>query len=281
MTDVEEGRDPDALRARAGVRGDPDRDQHFLIDDRVLDRLPGYLPGGTDRSHLLELGAGTGALTDRLLRAGDRVSAVERDPRLAGFLREEFDAERAAGRLTVVEGDAVEVDLPAATACVSNLPYGVASELAFRLLSLGIALVLTFQREFAERMTAAPGTPEYGRLSVTAGHYAAVEIVETVPPTAFDPRPAVESAVVRARPRDPGYAVPDEELFMRLVRAVFTQRRKTMRNAVRNTAHISGIDDPDAVVAAADEGLMSARAGELPPERFAELAALAAEVGRA
>jgi len=281
MTDAQGARDPDALRARAGVGGDPDRDQHFLVDDRVLDRLPGYLPDGADRSHLLEIGAGTGALTDRLLSAGDRVTAIERDRRLAAFLREEFDAERAAGRLTVIEGDALEVDLPAATVSVSNLPYGVSSELAFRLLPRSIPLVLTFQREFAERMAAAPGTPEYGRLSVTAGHYADVEVVEIVPAEAFAPSPAVESAVVRTRPREPAYEIPDDELFMDLVRAVFTQRRKTMRNAVRNTAHISGLDDPEAVVAAADDDLMSARAGDLAPDRFAELATLAAEVGRA
>ncbi|PSP47957.1 16S rRNA (adenine(1518)-N(6)/adenine(1519)-N(6))-dimethyltransferase, partial [Halobacteriales archaeon QH_6_66_25] len=139
--------------------------------------------------------------------------------------------------------------------------------------------VLTFQREFAERMAAEPGTPEYGRLSVTAGHYADVEVVETVPKEAFDPRPAVESAVVRTRPRDPAYNVPDDEFFMGFLRAVFTQRRKTMRNAVRNTAHISGLGDPDAVVAAADEELLSQRAGNLPPAAFARLATVAWETG--
>jgi 16S rRNA (adenine1518-N6/adenine1519-N6)-dimethyltransferase len=269
-------RDPDALRARAGVRGDPRQDQHFLVDDRVLDRLPGYLE--TDPDHLLEIGAGTGALTDRLLALG-RVTAVERDPDLAAFLREEFAAEVEEGRLTVIEGDALEVDLPAFDASVSNLPYGPSSELAFRLLPLGRPLVLTFQREFAERMAAGPGDEEYGRLSVAANHYADVEVVETVPPEAFDPQPAVESAVVRTTPREPEYDVPDDEFFLTFLKAVFTQRRKTMRNAVRNTAHISGLGDPDAVVTAADEDVMGARAGDLAPAEFAELATLAWEVG--
>ena len=269
-------RDPDALRARAGVRGDPRQDQHFLVDDRVLDRLPGYLE--TDPDHLLEIGAGTGALTDRLLALG-RVTAVERDPDLAAFLREEFAAAGEEGRLTVIEGDALEVDLPAFDASVSNLPYGPSSELAFRLLPLGRPLVLTFQREFAERMAAGPGDEEYGRLSVAANHYADVEVVETVPPEAFDPQPAVESAVVRTTPREPEYDVPDDEFFLTFLKAVFTQRRKTMRNAVRNTAHISGLGDPDAVVTAADEDVMGARAGDLAPAEFAELATLAWEVG--
>jgi 16S rRNA (adenine1518-N6/adenine1519-N6)-dimethyltransferase len=274
-------RDPDALRRRAGVAGDPDRDQHFLVDDRVLDRLPGYLPEGADRSHLLEVGAGTGALTDRLLAATHgRVTVVERDPDLVRFLRDEFAAAIAEGDLTVVAGDAVEVDLPVYTACVSNLPYGASSPITFRLLPQKRPAVLMFQLEFAERMVAAPGTSAYGRLSVAAGHYANPEIVERVPKEAFDPQPAVESAIVRLVPHDPDYEVRDEEFFLRFVKAVFTQRRKTVRNAIRNTAHISGLGDADAVVAAADEALLSARAGDLSPTDFAALAATAERHGR-
>jgi 16S rRNA (adenine1518-N6/adenine1519-N6)-dimethyltransferase len=136
--------------------------------------------------------------------------------------------------------------------------------------------VLTFQREFAERMAAAAGTGEYGRLSVGAQHYAAVEVVERVPAEAFDPAPAVESAVVRTTPRDPDYTVDDEAFFLDFVKALFTQRRKTVRNAIRNTTHISGIDDGSAVVDAAPEGLLSDRPGDLTPDEFAELADIAA-----
>ncbi|AGN00232.1 16S ribosomal RNA methyltransferase KsgA/Dim1 family protein [Salinarchaeum sp. Harcht-Bsk1] len=276
-------RDPDGLLARAGVSGNPDRDQHFLVDDRVLDRLPDHLdPAAADSGqieHVLEIGAGTGALTDRLLERFDRVTAIERDPTLATFLREEFADAIEAGRLDLIEGDALAVEYPDFDASISNLPYGASSEFLFRLLPTGKPLVLTVQLEFAERLAAEPGTPEYGRLTVSAGHYADVDLVEPVPPEAFSPPPAVESAIVRATPRTPTYDVADDEFFLRFVKAVFTQRRKTMRNAIRNTAHISDLDDPDAVVAAADEDLMSARAGELPPERFAELASLALAEG--
>ncbi len=274
-------RDPDRLRRRAGVVGDPNRDQHFLVDDRVLDRLSTYLPDDADRSHLLEVGGGTGALTDRLLAATEgRVTVIERDPTLAAFLREEFVDAVDGGRLTVVEGDATAVDLPDYTACVSNLPYGASSPITFRLLPRARPAILTYQYEFAERMVADPGTSEYGRLSVTAGHYADAEIVERVPKEAFDPQPAVESAVVRLIPRDPAYEVDDEEFFLLFVKAVFTQRRKTVRNAIRNTAHVSGLSDPEAVVEAADERLLSARAGDLSPADFAALAALAEAAGR-
>ncbi|WP_246983168.1 16S ribosomal RNA methyltransferase A [Halorientalis marina] len=278
--DSDASRDPDALLSRAGVRADTDQDQHFLVDDRVLDRLPGYATAvGADTSHVLEIGAGTGALTDRLLAVAEHVTAVERDPELAAFLREEFADEIAADRLTVIEGDALDVALPDFSLSVSNLPYGASSEIAFRLLPRGRPLVLMFQREFADRMAADPATDEYGRLSVTAGHYADVEVVEPVPKGAFSPPPAVESAVVRTRPRDPDYEVPDEDFFLDFVTALFTQRRKTMRNAVRNTAHISGLEDPDAVVAAADDELMGRRAGKVSPAEFADLAGLAWEVG--
>jgi len=269
-------RDPDTLIARAGLRGDPDRDQHFLVDDRVLDRIPGYLPDGADTSRLLEIGGGTGGLTDRLLPIAEHVTVVERDPALASFLREEFADEIETGALTVIEGDALDIEVPPFTASVSNLPYGVSSEIAFRLLPEKRPLVLMFQKEFADRMAAAPGSDEYGRLSVTAGHYAGIEVVETVPKEAFSPPPAVESAIVRITPREPDYEVPNDEAFMALVRAVFTQRRKTMRNAVRNTTHISGIDDPEALIDAAGEELMGKRAGNLPPSEFARLARLAA-----
>ncbi|TKX80285.1 16S ribosomal RNA methyltransferase A [Halorubrum sp. SD626R] len=294
MTDLSTGetaaygdRDPDALARRAGERANPERDQHFLVDDRVLDRIPGYLPGDADESHLLEVGGGAGALTDRLLAAitaedrdsPGRLSVIERDGTFADFLREEFAAAVDDGLLDVIEGDALDVDLPEFTACVANLPYGVSSEIAFRLLPEGKPLVLMFQAEFAERMAASAGESEYGRLSVSAQHYADVDVVERVPKEAFDPQPAVESAVVRCTPRDPDYAVGDEAFFLRFVKALFTQRRKTVRNAIRNTGHISGLDDPDAVVEAADEELLRRRPGTLEPSAFAALAELARERG--
>ncbi|MFB6132326.1 MAG: 16S ribosomal RNA methyltransferase A [Halanaeroarchaeum sp.] len=270
-------RDPDDLIARAG-HGDPRRDQHFLVDDRVLDRVPTYAEA-FDTTHVLEIGGGPGALTDRLLAVADRVTVVERDEDFARFLRREFAEAVDADRLRVVHADALDVDLPDYTVCISNLPYGISTEIAFRLLPRRKPGVLTFQAEVAERMAAEPGTSEYGRLSVAAQHYAHVEIVEPIPPEAFDPQPAVDSAVVRLTPREPTYTVPDEEAFLALVKALFTQRRKTARNAIRNTTHISGIADGDRVVDALDEDLLSRRPDALEPESFATIARIAGDVG--
>ena len=271
-------RDPDALMARAGVAGDRNRDQHFLVDDRVLDRLPTYAEP-FDRSRVLEVGAGTGALTDRLLAVADHVTAIERDRALAAFLSEEFADEVAVGRLDVVGGDATTVDLPRYTACVSNLPYGASSPILFRLLPRRRPLVVMVQREFGERMAAGPGTDAYGRLSVTAGHYAEVEVLEVVPPDAFDPPPAVESAVVRTTPREPEDPLDDEDVFLDVVRAVFTQRRKTLRNAIRNTTHISGVTDADAVLGALSDDWLDRRPGELSPSELAAVTRAAREHG--
>lgn len=264
-------RDPAALLERAGIGPDPDQDQHFLLDERVLDRLPGYLPEDRPTGPILEIGAGTGALTDRLLSTGVPVEAIERDTRLVAFLEAEFAEEIGAGQLTIHAGDALEVTLPDFGTCVSNLPYGIASPILFRLLPERRPLVVTVQREFAERMVAEPGTSDYGRLSVSSQHFAAIEIIETIPPTAFRPQPAVESAVVRTRPREPSYSIDDEAFFLTFVKALFTQRRKTLRNAIRNTTHISGVFDPDAVLEAVDEELLGKRPDAVTPAEFARL----------
>lgn len=271
-------RDPDALIRRAGVRGNPRRDQHFLIDDRVLDRLPTYAEP-FDTSHVLEIGPGTGGLTDRLLAVADHVTAIERDDQLVEFLHEEFAGEITASELTVMHGDAVDIEYPAYTTAIANLPYGASSEILFRLLPQRQPLVVTVQREFGERMAANVGSDDYGRLSVTAGHYGTVEIVESVPPSAFQPQPAVDSVIIRVRPTEPAYSISNDQVFMDIVRAVFTQRRKTLRNAIRNTTHISGLRAPEPVIDATPEPQLQARPEELSPREFAELAERAWELG--
>ncbi|MFB6253649.1 MAG: 16S rRNA (adenine(1518)-N(6)/adenine(1519)-N(6))-dimethyltransferase RsmA [Halobacteriaceae archaeon] len=265
-------RDPDALITRAG-HGSPEFDQHFLVDDRVLDRIPSYL-SSYDLSNVLEIGGGTGALTDRLLQVADHVNTIEQDPQLVSFLEDEFATAIADDRLTVIQGDAVTVELPSFSACIANLPYSAASEILFRLLPKKKPLLLMFQREFAERMVATPESGDYGRLSVTAQYYADIDIVETIPPEAFDPQPPVESALVRLIPRASELEI-HEDFFLRFVKAIFTQRRKTLRNGIRNTTHISGIRDPKAVIETINDELLQRRPDSIPPETFANLAKLA------
>lgn len=258
------------LMRRAGVRPDENADQHFLVDERVLDRLVGYAPEVGDW-HALEVGGGVGNITSRLVERYDSVTVVELDRDLASFLEERF---KDNDDVEVVRGDATAVELPDFDVSVSNLPYSATSPLLFRLLPYGAPLVFVVQKEVAERAAAEPGDEDYGRLSVTAGRYADAEVLEKVPPSASEPQPEVESAILRFEPRDD---VRGDDFFDDVVRAAFTQRRKTMRNALRNTTHITGVGD-EAVDAVPDE-LLSKRPGKTTPEEFERVAEALREAG--
>lgn len=248
------------LARLAGVRPDGTGDKHFLTDERVLDRIVGYAPA--EEGHVLEVGGGVGSLTQRLAEKYDHVTVVELDRELARFLGDEF-----GDSVDVIQGDAADVSLPEFDVSVSNLPYSASSPVLFRLLPRAKPLVVTVQKEFADRVVAEPGGDDYGRLSVTARRYAEPEILETVPPTAFEPEPEVESAVVRFAPHE---EVRGDAFFDDVVRAVFTQRRKTLRNALRNTTHMTGIDE-DRVYEVPEE-LLSKRPGKMTPEEFERVA---------
>lgn len=241
----------------------PPRDQHFLVDSRVADRILDYAAITEDEA-VLEIGGGEGILTERILARTRDLTVIELDRELAQHLQETFpDA-------TLIQGDALDVDLPNFDVCVSNLPYSISSEITFRLLRHDFdRAILMYQKEFADRMVAEPGTSEYGRLTVAVHLYADVEMLETVPRTAFDPRPRVDSAVVRLTRRRPEYDVPDEEFFLNILRGVFTQRRKTLRNALRNTLHITGLDEQQ--VNRLETDMLHRRPGDLSPAEYADL----------
>jgi len=165
--------------------------------------------------------------------------------------------------------------LPDFNKTVSNIPYQISSGITFRLLGMGFEFgIITYQYEFARRMVAKPGTPEYGRLSVAAQYFADVEILETVPRNAFTPQPDVKSAVVRLTPRPPQYWVENPDFFLDFIRAAFSQRRKKLRNAILNS-RMPGIDQ--ASISALDTALLEKRAEALAPS---ELAALSDELFR-
>jgi len=180
---------------------------------------------------VIEIGAGAGALTAYLVERVPEVIAIELDPRLAGELRRRFASQ--AG-LTVVEGDVLATDLgqwgPAAVA--GNLPYYITSPVVEQVLGMGpllLGAVLLVQKEVAERLTAAPGTRDYGWLTVATQLSAEVQILFGVPPSAFTPPPKVDSAVVRLAPRSRA-DLEDREGFLEFARLCFRHKRKTLRN---------------------------------------------------
>ncbi len=216
--------------------------QHFLTDRRVLGRITDALR--LDRTHLVvEIGAGRGALTGLLTERAGLVAAVEVDPRLAAFLREKFAGEP---RARVVEADILELPLAdlitesgyRRARAVGNLPYYITSPILMRLFECAGVLeeiTVMVQKEVAERLTAAPGSRDYGLLSVTAQYYTRPQLLFRIPPGAFRPPPKVDSALVRmpVAPRRAELGIPDETRFFGFVRACFQQRRKTLGNNLK------------------------------------------------
>jgi len=211
--------------------------QHFLEPAWVDKVIRAIDP--KDDELFIEIGPGRGALTRPLAARAKAVTAYEIDRDLAAELQS-----AAIPNVTVVEGDFLErsssPQSPVPNPCrvAGNLPYNVASPILFRLADLyasGLPIVdatLMLQREVADRLVAPPGTKEYGVLSVLIRHRADVEIILKLPPGAFRPAPKVHSALVRVRFHAPDPPVADPEVFVALVQAVFTRRRKTLANAL-------------------------------------------------
>jgi 16S rRNA (adenine1518-N6/adenine1519-N6)-dimethyltransferase len=215
----------------------PPRDQHFLIDQDAVHRIADLVD--LDGRIVLEIGPGEGVLTRALIDRGARVNAVEIDRQLCEELNDRFSAEIADGRLAITHGDAVRCPLPPFSVVVSNLPYSASSKLTFRLLDTGFEVaVLMYQSEFARRMTAPAGTGDCGRLSVMVQTYATVESCFELSPGSFRPKPQVRSMVVRIVPKEPVALIPDRRLYADVVRALFTHRRKTVRNGLKSAGGI-------------------------------------------
>ncbi len=209
--------------------------QHFLTDRHYLARIVGAIDPRPD-DVMVEIGPGTGLLTRQLVEVLHHLDVVEIDHTLAASLRQDFPA----ARVTVHEADALEFDfgqLGAPLRVAGNLPYNVSTPILFRMAALAPRLAdCTFllQKEVVDRMVAAPGTPEYGRLSVMLQYHFAMSSMLRVPAGAFTPPPKVESAVVRMHPLGADrITARDEDRFAAVVAAAFSQRRKTLRNATR------------------------------------------------
>jgi 16S rRNA (adenine1518-N6/adenine1519-N6)-dimethyltransferase len=277
------------LFSQVGFTIDARRGQNFLVDLNLIDLLARSAMIAPD-DVVLEVGTGTGALTERLAAAAARVVTAEIDPRLAQLSRDRLVDH---DNVTVVEGDALAAKhrlapglLAAVDAArtaspggrfllVANLPYCVATPVISNLLALPRpfdAAVVTVQREMAERMTAAAGASTYNALSVWVGCQCRGEIVRILPPSVFWPRPKVDSAIVRLD-LEPGRraAIADLARFHAFVRDVFCHRRKLLRGVLLRMAGGKGSPDARARVEAAYAAVglgPDARAEEISPDRF-------------
>jgi 16S rRNA (adenine1518-N6/adenine1519-N6)-dimethyltransferase len=243
------------LRARHGLS------QNFLADPDVLEAILAEADPRPGR-RILEIGPGLGLLTGGLLDGGAEVTAVELDRGLAGFLRERFDEPMAAGVLHLIEGDALDQDLVRLLEppydVVANLPYHITSPILHAMLGRAPRperAVLMVQREVGERIAAPAGKMSY--LSVFVQYHARVRIAFNVPAGAFEPEPAVESAVIVVEPYDADDRLDPatEDALWRLVQAAFRERRKMIHNVLarqlpidtgRVTAALAAVGiDPD------------------------------------
>jgi 16S rRNA (adenine1518-N6/adenine1519-N6)-dimethyltransferase len=209
--------------------------QNFLVDEAARDLMVSR--ANLSRSDIvLEVGPGTGFLTESLLNRAGKVIAVEKDRRLVELLRGKHRGNR---RLRIVEGDVLKAQLPRFNKVVSCPPYYISSRLVLLLTSKRFrSAVLTLQKEFAERIVAKPGSSEYGRISVMVQHKASAELAGLIPRHSFRPVPKVNSAVVVIRRKKADVSVKSQPLFRDLVRFFFTQRRKKAAKVLRRYLEI-------------------------------------------
>ncbi len=256
--------------------------QNFMVREDLAERIVEHCHLREDEV-AVEIGPGAGALTARLARRVRHLVAVEKDAGLAELLREELGD---LPRLTLVEGDFLEFDLAALArehgverlAVVGNIPYNVTTPILERLFeqrAVVRAAVMLVQKEYAERLAAAAGTPEYGSLTLFARYHALLEPLMTIKPSAFWPRPEVDSMLVRFLLREkPPVAVTSEALLFRIIRGSFQMRRKQLFNTLEESLGL-GRDAVASLCRAA--GIDGRRRGEtLTLDEFAKLANCAA-----
>lgn len=228
----------------AGLRARHQRSQNFLADPDVLQAIVDLAEPRAE-SRVLEIGPGLGILTGALLESGAEVTAIELDRGLAAYLRAALGDAIEAGRLHLIEGDALDLELTTLVRSpydvVANLPYHITSPTLHRFLDAEPRprrLVLMLQAEVADRIAAAPGQMSY--LSVFVQYHATVRVALRVPAAAFEPAPKVSSAVVILEPRPSTPLRTDREADLwRLVQAGFRERRKMLRNVLpRQLPHL-------------------------------------------
>lgn len=274
-----------AWLSEQGVRPSKGWGQNFLTDRRVAVRIVEAACLEPEDA-VLEIGAGLGALTFELAARARHVIAVEVDARLMAIL-ERLVAEQGLSNITLIQANVLSLPVPELlrgeerAKVVANIPYSITSPLLEHLLAAKAYLpliVLTVQKEVAERLAASPGTEAYGALSVFVQYHAEVEYLGRVPASAFYPQPEVDSAIVRLKPVPDRLPPFEQRWLFKLVRAGFGKRRKTLRNAL--TALFNDADRAAAILRRA--GIhTSTRAEQLSLSDWIRLAQQTAQTVRA
>lgn len=244
--------------------------QHFLKDQNIASKIADALTGHGGYRTILEVGPGTGVLTQFLLQKDYTVHAVEMDTESVVYLKENF----AQLSNNLIEGDFLKLDLRSITeeplCIIGNFPYNISSQIFFKVLESRNHVpecIGMIQKEVADRIAAGPGSKTYGILSVLLQAYYDIDYLFKVPPGVFHPPPKVDSAVIRLRRNSTTSLDCDERKFIQVVKAAFNQRRKTLRNALKTFTFAS----------APDEQLLSLRAERLSVADFVHITKCVAE----
>ena len=256
--------------------------QNFLIDTNILKKIVEFAHIN-DKTGVIEIGPGIGALTEQLARNSKKVVAFEIDQRLLPILEDTLSPYE---NVKIIHKDVLEADVQAVLKqefqdvdnimVVANLPYYVTTPIIMKLLEERLpiqGIVVMLQKEVADRISAKPGTKEYGSLSIAVQYYTEAEIVMIVPKTVFVPQPNVDSAVIRLTTREkPAVIVRDEQFFFQVTRSSFAQRRKTLLNNLTSQLP-NGKEKKEEILQALDaSGIDPSRRGEtLSLEEFGRL----------
>lgn len=219
------------LLKRYNVKPKKKRGQSFLRSHSMARDIVD-LANLTELDEVLEIGGGLGVLTQRIAEKARHVHVIEIDSSLVKALR---DVAKDFTNISIIVGDALTIDLPTVSKIISNLPYSISSEITFRILREMEfeEAILMYQKEFASRLVANPGTPEYSRLTINVQYYAEVEEILEVPADMFYPVPAVDSTVVRMVPRSKGPFARDESVFHWMIGGIYPYPNKNLRKALR------------------------------------------------
>lgn len=234
--------------------------QNFLIDNNIAKREVQYANISED-DVVLEIGPGKGILTKLLAKKAKKVVAVEIDKNLANNLKNLL-----IDNVEIINDDATKIDfnkLPKFNKIVSNLPFQISSPITFKILKYDFDLaVLIYQKEFANRLIAKPNSKDYSRLTVNVYYNAECELLETVPSIYFDPEPKVDSCMIKIKKRDkPPFYLINEKFFYFLVKKLFNNRRKKIKNIINEIIEIKDKKIP----------YLGNRVEELTPEKIGKL----------
>lgn len=253
-----------SLLKKHSIHPNKRKGQTFIIDAGIIDRQISYADVSS-KDVVLEIGSGLGALTCALAEKAKEVITIEVDRQFINVLDEVLSN---YDNVKVIFGDALKLDLPKVDKIISNIPYNISSHLTFKILDMQFEkAILMYQLEFAKRMIAAPGSKDYGRLTIGVYYRAHANILEEVPKTSFFPTPDVDSAMVELLPKEPPFNVQDEEGFFRVVRSLFIHAKKKLNSALNHYLKHLGIKKEEARKIIAKIPYRDMRVRSLEPEK--------------